>query len=44
MKAHELKVKSKDDLLKQLKELKTELAALRVHKVTGGTASKLSKM
>ena len=36
--------KSKDDLIKQLDELKTELAQLKVHKVTGGTASKLSKM
>ena len=44
MKAHELRGKSKDELLKQLDELKTELAQLKVHKVTGGTASKLSKM
>ena len=28
----------------QLKELKTELAALRVAKVTGGAPNKLSKM
>ena len=44
LKAHELRTKSKDDLVKQLDELKTELSQLRVHKVTGGTASKLSKM
>lgn len=44
MKAHELRTKSKEELLKQLEEFKTELATLRVHKVTGGTASKLSKM
>ncbi|XP_064395791.1 large ribosomal subunit protein uL29-like [Halichondria panicea] len=44
LKAHELRGKSKDDLLKQLDELKTELSQLRVHKVTGGTASKLSKI
>ena len=44
VKAHELRGKSKDDLIKQLDELKTELAQLKVHKVTGGTASKLSKM
>lgn len=44
LKAHELKTKSKDDLMKQLDELKTELSQLRVHKVTGGTAAKLSKM
>lgn len=41
---HELRNKSKTDLEKQLEELKTELAALRVAKVTGGAASKLSKM
>merc|ERR1712118_70031 len=36
--------KSKSDLSKQLDELKTELANLRVAKVTGGAASKLSKI
>merc|ERR1712171_30735 len=36
--------KSKADLTKQLDELKTELANLRVAKVTGGAASKLSKI
>ena len=41
---HELRNKSNTDLEKQLEELKTELAALRVAKVTGGAASKLSKM
>ena len=44
LKVHELRVKNKSDLMKQLEELKTELAALRVAKVTGGAASKLSKM
>lgn len=44
LKAHELRTKSKDELMKQLEELKTELSQLRVHKVTGGTASKLSKI
>ena len=44
LKVHELRVKNKADLMKQLEELKTELAALRVAKVTGGAASKLSKM
>jgi ribosomal protein L29 len=44
VKVHELRNKSKSDLQKQLEELKTELAALRVAKVTGGAASKLSKM
>merc|ERR1711939_1131549 len=36
--------KSKADLTKQLDELKTELTNLRVAKVTGGAASKLSKI
>merc|ERR1712012_815123 len=36
--------KRKDDLLKQLDELKTELQSLRVAKVTGGAASKLAKI
>ena len=41
---HELRNKSKADLQAQLKELKTELAALRVAKVTGGAPNKLSKI
>ena len=44
IKAHELRGKSKEDLSKQLTELKTELSTLRVAKVTGGAASKLGKM
>eukprot|EP00271_Cylindrocystis_brebissonii_P010219 TRINITY_DN26345_c0_g1_i1.p1 TRINITY_DN26345_c0_g1~~TRINITY_DN26345_c0_g1_i1.p1 ORF type:complete len:145 (+),score=38.71 TRINITY_DN26345_c0_g1_i1:64-435(+) len=44
IKVHELRKKSKQDLLNQLKELKTELAALRVAKVTGGAPKKLSKI
>merc|ERR1711871_319202 len=36
--------KSKADLHKQLEELKNELSSLRVTKVTGGAASKLSKI
>merc|ERR1712031_79492 len=44
LRVHELRNKSKADLDKQLEELKTELAALRVAKVTGGAASKLSKI
>ncbi|KAF6265619.1 ribosomal L29 protein-domain-containing protein [Scenedesmus sp. NREL 46B-D3] len=44
IKAHELKGKSKQELLSQLNELKTELAALRVAKVTGGAPNKLSKI
>merc|ERR1712086_93963 len=35
---------TKADLTKQLDELKSELATLRVAKVTGGAASKLSKI
>mmetsp|Transcript_28866 Transcript_28866/g.63210 ORF Transcript_28866/g.63210 Transcript_28866/m.63210 type:complete len:124 (-) Transcript_28866:116-487(-) len=44
LKTHELRTKSKGDLLGVLKELKTELAALRVAKVTGGASNKLSKI
>merc|ERR1712125_202419 len=39
-----LRTKTKADLTKQLDELKSELATLRVAKVTGGAASKLSKI
>ena len=41
---HELREKTKTDLFSQLKELKAELALLRVAKVTGGAPNKLSKM
>ncbi|XP_024392096.1 large ribosomal subunit protein uL29 [Physcomitrium patens] len=44
IKVHELRSKSKNELLNQLKELKAELAALRVAKVTGGAPNKLSKI
>lgn len=44
VKCSDLRLKDKDSLLKQLEELKQELANLRVSKVTGGTASKLSRM
>jgi large subunit ribosomal protein L35e len=44
VKVYELRTKTKTDLTKQLDELKSELASLRVAKVTGGAASKLSKM
>ncbi|KAK7598114.1 hypothetical protein V9T40_006349 [Parthenolecanium corni] len=40
----ELRTKDKKELTKQLDELKTELANLRVAKVTGGAASKLSRI
>ncbi|KAG7199874.1 hypothetical protein KM043_014323 [Ampulex compressa] len=44
VKCSELRNKDKKDLLKQLEDLKTELTNLRVSKVTGGAASKLSKI
>merc|ERR1711935_637175 len=46
VKCYELRKQSmsKADLTKQLDELKTELSNLRVAKVTGGAASKLSKI
>jgi len=44
VKTYELRTKSKQELLDQLHELKTELASLRVAKVTGGAAAKLSKI
>jgi len=36
--------KNKEDLKKQLGELKTELGQLRVQKIAGGSASKLTKI
>ncbi|VDN56922.1 unnamed protein product [Dracunculus medinensis] len=44
IKARDLRGKKKEELMKQLEEQKTELASLRVAKVTGGPASKLSKI
>ena len=44
IKVYELRQKTKADLLNQLKDLKAELALLRVAKVTGGAPNKLSKM
>merc|ERR1712179_847293 len=44
VKAKELRGKKKEELAKQLDDLKNELATLRVAKVTGGAASKLSKI
>lgn len=44
IKARELHGKSKEELQKQLHDFQQELATLRVAKVTGGQASKLSKM
>jgi large subunit ribosomal protein L35e len=36
--------KNKEDLKRQLNGLKTELGHLRVQKIAGGSASKLTKM
>merc|ERR1712121_231943 len=44
VKTKDLRGKKKEELTKQLNELKTELSQLRVTKVTGGQASKLSKI
>ncbi|KAI0796649.1 ribosomal protein L35 [Abortiporus biennis] len=44
VKAYELQSKSKNDLSKQLTELKTELLSLRVQKIAGGSAAKLTKI
>eukprot|EP00918_Siedleckia_nematoides_P083798 GHVU01183685.1.p1 GENE.GHVU01183685.1~~GHVU01183685.1.p1 ORF type:complete len:132 (+),score=26.92 GHVU01183685.1:27-398(+) len=44
VKARDLRTKKREDLEKQLLELRQELASLRVNKVTGGAASKLSKI
>ena len=44
VRTRDLRGKKKEELVKQLDELKQELANLRVAKVTGGTASKLSKI
>ena len=40
----DLRGKKKDELEKQLDDLKTELSQLRVVQVTGGAPSKLAKM
>lgn len=44
VKAHELQSKGRADLLKQLDELKTELASLRVAKISGGQGAKVMRM
>merc|ERR1712098_559608 len=44
VKCSELRNKKKEELVKQLEDLKTELGSLKVAKVTGGAASKLSKI
>merc|ERR1711935_573131 len=44
VKAHQLREQPKQELEKQLEDLKQELSQLRVAKVTGGAASKLAKI
>uniref|UniRef100_A0A0N5BGK1 Large ribosomal subunit protein uL29 n=1 Tax=Strongyloides papillosus TaxID=174720 RepID=A0A0N5BGK1_STREA len=44
IRASELRTKKKDELMKTLVEQKATLASLRVAQVTGGAASKLSKI
>merc|ERR1712086_1003583 len=44
VKLGEMRSKNKSELMAQLESLKQELATLRVAKVTGGAASKLSKI
>ncbi|VDM63176.1 unnamed protein product [Angiostrongylus costaricensis] len=44
IRARDLRNHKKDDLVKMLVEQKTELASLRVTKVTGGAAAKLCKI
>lgn len=44
VRAHELRNKTKSELLEQLNELKSELAGLRVAQVTNGAPAKLAKI
>ncbi|EJD48399.1 60S ribosomal protein L35 [Auricularia subglabra TFB-10046 SS5] len=44
VKAGELRGKTKADLVKQLEELKGELLELRVQKIAGGSAAKLTRI
>ncbi|MES1907280.1 MAG: hypothetical protein MHM6MM_000434 [Cercozoa sp. M6MM] len=44
IKAAELRSKSKEELLKQLNDLRQELQTLRVAKVAGGAQAKVSKI
>eukprot|EP00928_Gymnodinium_smaydae_P096892 TRINITY_DN864_c0_g1_i1.p3 TRINITY_DN864_c0_g1~~TRINITY_DN864_c0_g1_i1.p3 ORF type:complete len:124 (-),score=45.14 TRINITY_DN864_c0_g1_i1:61-432(-) len=44
VKAFELRSKTSKELLKELDEMKAELAQLRVAKVSGGAASKLARI
>jgi len=44
LKAKDLKAKNREELLKQIEDLKNELTQLRVAKVTGGTPAKLARI
>mmetsp|Transcript_104607 Transcript_104607/g.291252 ORF Transcript_104607/g.291252 Transcript_104607/m.291252 type:complete len:124 (-) Transcript_104607:97-468(-) len=44
LKAYELRTRTSKELLKELDDMKAELAQLRVAKVSGGAASKLAKI
>jgi large subunit ribosomal protein L35e len=44
VRASKLQSKKRNELVKQLDELKTELVSLRVQKITGGNTSKLARM
>ncbi|KAF9648943.1 ribosomal protein L35 [Thelephora ganbajun] len=44
VKAYELQSKTKNDLTKQLEELKNDLLTLRVQKIAGGSAAKVTKI
>eukprot|EP00397_Hematodinium_sp_SG-2012_P063552 GEMP01087981.1.p1 GENE.GEMP01087981.1~~GEMP01087981.1.p1 ORF type:complete len:123 (+),score=37.31 GEMP01087981.1:31-399(+) len=44
VKAHELRNKTSKELMKELEDLKIELATLRVAKVSGGAQAKLAKI
>mmetsp|Transcript_17144 Transcript_17144/g.34245 ORF Transcript_17144/g.34245 Transcript_17144/m.34245 type:complete len:124 (-) Transcript_17144:84-455(-) len=44
VRAHELRTKTKSELVSQLAELKGELQTLRIAKVTGGAPARLAKI
>jgi len=44
VKTYELRGKGKEEVDKQLEELKQELASLKVQKIAGGAATKLTKL
>jgi large subunit ribosomal protein L35e len=44
VKAHELRVKTKSELVKQLEELKKDLAGLRVQQTAGGNSAKVARI